>query len=77
MTTNNDQNNGLFHDDQVEIPFDDTDHVAELLREKMTDAMLPGYQVEFDADEAQQVGAFEEDALSEEDAVASVDDLAR
>ncbi len=42
-----------------------------ILREKLIDALTPGYQAEFDPDEADQVGAFVEDALSEEDAAES------
>lgn len=41
------------------------------LREKMSDALTPGYQVEFDPDEAEKAGAFVEDALVEQDAVDS------
>jgi len=46
------------------------------LREKFIDAWTPGYHVEFDPEEAERVGAFVEDALSEQDAAESVDDLA-
>lgn len=49
---------------------------SEVLRENMADAMTPGYQVEFDPEEAERAGAFREDALSEEDAAASSDELA-
>ena len=42
-----------------------------VIREKLIDAMTPGFQAEFDPDEADQAGAFIEDALSEEDAMAS------
>jgi hypothetical protein len=45
---------------------------ADALNEKLNDAeMSPGYAVEFDPDEADRAGAFEEDALSEADALAS------
>jgi hypothetical protein len=44
------------------------------LREKLADALIPGFQVEFDPDEAEQVGAFQEDALSEQDALDSAVD---
>lgn len=47
----------------------------EALQEKLEDAMTPGYQVEFDPMEAEKVGAFVEDALSEEDAEESTADL--
>jgi hypothetical protein len=57
---------------EPETPFDD---LAEVLREKLTDALTPGYQTEFDPDEAERAGAFVEDALSEQDAAASTADL--
>lgn len=47
----------------------------EVLKEKLADAMLPGYQAEFDAEEAEQLGAFREDALDEAAAAVSGDDL--
>ena len=46
------------------------------IREKLIDAMTPGYQAEFDPIEAERAGAFEEDALSEADALESRVDLA-
>ena len=51
------------------------DVADDVIREKLLDAMTPGYQVEFDPDEADRAGAFIEDALSEEDALASDVDL--
>jgi len=42
---------------------------------KMLDCMTPGYVVEFDPLEAEIVGAFPEDALSEGDAMDSALDL--
>jgi hypothetical protein len=56
-----------------------TSHEAEKvdpIREKIADAMTPGYQAEFDPEEAERAGAFAEDALTEADAAASADDLA-
>ncbi len=47
----------------------------EAVREKMKDALTPGFQVEFAPDEAELAGAFVEDALSEQDAAESGDDL--
>jgi hypothetical protein len=41
---------------------------------KLNDAMVPGYEAEFDPAEAETAGAFTEDALSEADAIASVHD---
>lgn len=46
-----------------------------LLTEKLADLSIPGFVAEFDPDEAERAGAFEEDALSEEDARESVIDL--
>lgn len=45
------------------------------LRQKLANAQAPGCVVEFDPDEAAQVGAFEEDALTTEDVQASSPDL--
>jgi len=45
---------------------------TDVLNEKLSDAeMSPGFEVEFDPDEADKAGAFEEDALSETDALES------
>lgn len=46
----------------------------ESARGKLTDAMTPGFQAEFDPAEADAAGAFQEDALSEADAMASTHD---
>lgn len=46
-----------------------------VLREKLIDALIPGFQVEFDPEEAEQAGAFVEDALNEQDAAESDVDL--
>ena len=54
---------------------DDRANAAGALREKLLDAMTPGYLAEFDPDEAEQAGAFVEDALSEQDAAESDIDL--
>lgn len=45
----------------------------ELVMEKLRDANTPGAVVEFDPDEAEMAGCFVETALSEEDALDSVD----
>jgi len=55
---------------------DDTAAGETALHEKLTDAMTPGYQAEFDPEEAERAGAFREDALTELDAAGSSDDLA-
>ena len=59
-----------------EITIDDSAAGAAALREKLTDTLTPGYQAEFDPEEAERAGAFREDALTELDAAASTDDLA-
>ncbi|MFM7334875.1 MAG: hypothetical protein ACKO1H_10765 [Tabrizicola sp.] len=41
---------------------------------KLTDAMTPGAQIDFDPAEAEQAGAFQEQALSLADAEAATDD---
>lgn len=53
------------------LRFDDALSAAEALHEKLSDALLPGYRVEFDPEEAERAGAFVEDALSELDAAES------
>jgi hypothetical protein len=57
------------------LPIDDPRNAADALRDKLIDAQTPGYQAEFDPEEAERAGAFVEDALSEEDAAASHIDL--
>jgi hypothetical protein len=46
----------------------------EVIDQKLRDAETPGYEVSFDPDEAEKI-AFHEDALSDEDARESVEDL--
>ena len=46
----------------------------EIIDQKLRDAETPGYEVAFDPDEAERI-AFPEDALSNEDARESVEDL--
>jgi hypothetical protein len=60
---------------QKNIIPDDQLNAAETVRGKLTDAMTPGFQVEFDPEEAERVGAFTEDALSEQGAAESSEDL--
>lgn len=60
---------------QAEMIIDDEATPTDAVREKLTDALTPGYQAEFDPDEAEKAGAFAEDALSEMDAMNSTDDL--
>ncbi len=50
---------------------------AATIAEKLADALTPGYQAEFDPDEAERAGAFVEDALDEKEAMESSMDLAQ
>jgi hypothetical protein len=47
----------------------------DVIREKLIDALIPGYQAEFSPNEADKAGAFLEDALSEADALNSTYDV--
>lgn len=50
----------------------DSNDTSDAVLEKLEDAAtVPGFQSEFDPVEAEKAGAFEEDALSEEDAIES------
>ncbi len=51
------------------------DRKNDSISSKLTDAMTPGYQAEFDPEEAERAGAFVEDAISEQDAAESGADL--
>ncbi|MGO9138121.1 MAG: hypothetical protein ACLQBC_10705 [Syntrophales bacterium] len=57
-----------------EVLFDAKEDAAEALREKLADMETPGFEVEFDPEEAELAGAFVEDALSEQDALDSSPD---
>ncbi len=57
------------NEESKEMVFDAKEDAAEALLEKLADMDTPGYVVEFDPEEAELVGAFLEDALSEEDAL--------
>ena len=48
--------------------------ITEIIQEKLLDAEIPGFQAEFDPLEAERLGAFKEDALSEQDALDSTID---
>ena len=47
-------------------PVDDYANATEALREKLTDAQTPGYQAEFDPDEAERKAELEKALLSKE-----------
>jgi len=57
----------------IDVETDNPD-ITEIIQEKLLDAEIPGFQAEFDPLEAQMLGAFKEDALSEEDALDSAID---
>lgn len=62
----------------LNVPSDLNDSIQDELiafQEKLIDALIPGFQVEFTPDEAIKAGACFEDALSEEDALSSTPDL--
>lgn len=67
---NNENNSSL--NTEIEIETKPTDAVIEKLSDAET---APGFEVEFDPDEAEKAGAFEEDAISESDALDSSVDL--
>jgi hypothetical protein len=46
----------------------------DVLRAKLEDLETPGLEVAFDPDEADALGAFQEDALSDEDALEAASD---
>ena len=53
---------------------DDLEVMGQVIKEKLLDAETPGFQAEFSPDEADSLGAFEETALTEKDAMYSVID---
>ncbi len=56
---------------------DSTDNLEitdQVIKEKLLDAETPGFQAEFSPNEADSLGAFEETALTEKDAMDSVID---
>ena len=57
----------------IDVETDNPD-ISEIIQEKLLDAEIPGFQAEFDPLEAERLGAFKEDALSEEDALDSAID---
>ena len=61
------------HRPPIDVETDNPD-ITEIIQEKLLDAEIPGFQAEFDPLEAQMLGAFKEDALSEQDALDSTID---
>lgn len=52
----------------------DLEIMGQVIKEKLLDAETPGFEAEFSPDEADSLGAFEETALTEKDAMDSVID---
>ena len=61
---------------KIEMSEEDLKYMDEVIDEKLSDMETPGFEAEFNAAEAERLGAFEEDALSEEDALESAIDVA-
>ncbi len=61
------------HRPPTDVETDNPD-TTEIVQEKLLDAEIPGFQPEFDPLEAERLGAFKEDALSEQDALDSTID---
>ncbi len=59
--------------DESETPNDDATQ-DQVIEQKLVDAEIPGFEAEFDPLEAEKLGAFTEDALSEQDAKDSCGD---
>jgi len=60
--------------DESEIPNDGSATQDQVIAHKLRDAEIPGFEAEFDPLEAEQLGAFTEDSLSEQDAKDSCGD---
>jgi len=61
-------------EDKSEISNDDSATQDQVIEQKLFDAEIPGFEAEFDPLEAEKLGAFTEDALSEQDAKDSCGD---
>ena len=56
---------------QIDAETNNPEYQDQVIQEKLLDAEIPGFQAEFDPLEAERLGAFTEDALSEQDALDS------
>lgn len=63
-------------DDDMTVPAPEP-RLAEVVCDKLRDAIAPGFLAEFDPEEAALAGAFVEDALTPEEALDSASDLTR
>ena len=59
---------------QIDAETNNPEYQDQVIQEKLLDAEIPGFQAEFDPFEAERLGAFKEDALSEKDALDSTID---
>ncbi|PTQ78979.1 conjugal transfer protein TraD [Nitrosomonas ureae] len=59
---------------QIDAETNNPEYQDQVIQEKLLDAEIPGFQAEFDPLESQMLGAFKEDALSEQDALDSAID---
>ncbi|MDR4513600.1 hypothetical protein [Nitrosomonas sp.] len=57
--------------DTAETSLNDREMNRQVIAQKLIDTQTPGFQAEFDPDEAELLGAFKEDALSEVEALNS------
>ena len=62
------------HRPPIDAETNNPDIQEQVIQEKQLDAEIPGFQAEFDPLEAERLGAFTEDALSEQDALESTID---
>ena len=64
------------HRPPIDAETNNPDIQEQVIQEKQLDAEIPGFQAEFDPLEAERLGAFKEDALTEQDALDSTIDHA-
>ncbi len=62
------------HRPPIDAETNNPDIQEQVIQEKQLDAEIPGFQAEFDPLEAERLGAFKEDALTEQDALDSTID---
>jgi len=62
------------HKPKTETSEEALTHMDEVIDEKLSDMETPGFEAEFTPLEAEQIGAFKEDALSIQDAIDSTMD---
>ena len=58
----------------IDAETNNSEYQHQVIQEKLLDAEIPGFQAEFDPLEAERLGAFKEDALSEQDVLDSTID---